>query len=812
MRILSQIEAQIKADVEKAKHEAEEERELRRAEAVIAHKLFEKEQAAKAAVTVSRKQARIERRLERSQLEFQQIKEELEEAERLRQKRIEDREAIVAAAKDKKSIPSASSADRQKLREDYIKAAALRADALEAAKAADQACRALGAARGDTPTSDNGKPTRSASTAEKSSSRVKNPSVPFTTLSTAERRLRHWVLESLQSACTARSTVDGVRGIVARATSIGLGDDCPELLDARVKEHELAVARASDIIMKNGGEHEYAKEQYERLVSQGYNRAAERARRKMEDLWQKKTEAEGSLQYHEAQLSAALRSRDLEQDERRSQGRPATMIEEDEQMLSQTAETNEETWRLRSKQSGHESDHAKNLAKSEASQKKREERAMRHVKSMAAKNLKEAADLQRKLDKMRAQNEGQQLAKRAEQARHLAARELAAERQRQLADEKRLRKVEDTQRIAARADAAKAAAAAAKAAAQERARLKEAMTMALRCDATPEVKQWARALLEYEAKRRRAAADAARQLADLFIARRDEIIMERKAAQTQQDSCDGESLPSLVLAAAFEAAACVKPVDASHLQKPEFASTNSLGQHHRVKSDRLSRPLTATSEDSSCSGCEEDSSSESVASTTSESEFTELHVAEDANLPDTKIVQPETREGTVGQRFDTINESCSRSFKDIAIEISKAVAKSVTAVHTNQSVEDSECSAKDATEGASDKTAMHETEATIETGQAIDESKTSKIVLHFFNSLDESLSLELEVPPKWRAKPVRKLLNVFVKNLAARKGKVVCIDSLSVTTLSGNLVPSDNSIQEALALTKGVMRIICDRQ
>lgn len=46
-RLRGEISDQIKRDVEKAKREAEAEREFRKAEAVISHKLYEKEEAAK---------------------------------------------------------------------------------------------------------------------------------------------------------------------------------------------------------------------------------------------------------------------------------------------------------------------------------------------------------------------------------------------------------------------------------------------------------------------------------------------------------------------------------------------------------------------------------------------------------------------------------------------------------------------------------------------------------------------------------------------------------------------------------------------
>ena len=64
--------------------------------------------------------------------------------------------------------------------------------------------------------------------------------------------------------------------------SIGLADDIPELCAARLKEHDVAIAHATEVIKRTAGEVDLHKEQYDTLVGQGYNRAAEKARRKMD--------------------------------------------------------------------------------------------------------------------------------------------------------------------------------------------------------------------------------------------------------------------------------------------------------------------------------------------------------------------------------------------------------------------------------------------------------------------------------------------------------------------------------------------------
>jgi hypothetical protein len=121
----------------------------------------------------------------------------------------------------------------------------------------------------------------------------------------------------------------GIRGAINKAASIGLADDIPELCAARLKEHDVAIAHATEVIKRTAGEVDLHKEQYDTLVGQGYNRAAEKARRKMDASLTQKTEAEGMMQFHEAQQQASADALEACLEERRAAGRPETQLDED---------------------------------------------------------------------------------------------------------------------------------------------------------------------------------------------------------------------------------------------------------------------------------------------------------------------------------------------------------------------------------------------------------------------------------------------------------------------------------------------------
>lgn len=640
-----QVDAQIKADVEKAKREAEEERELRKAEAVIAHKLFEKEQKAKASVVEARKQARAERRLEKQEQSFLETKAELDEAERARKKRQEDREKIA------KSIAAAAptvvpAADKDKLREQYVREAALRADAMEAAKAAEAAMKRAVVATAK----------------EDQQQKKSSSSVELSSLSINDRKLRRSVLETLDAlAKNERCTVEAIKSAAAKAAAVGLGDDCPELLEARRREHELAVARAREIIAKHAGEHVFAKEQYETLVNQGYNRAAERGRRKMEDLWQKKTEAEGTLQYHEAQLAVATQNVDNERERRVAAGIPTSTLVEDAGRGVAEEDYHEAP--------AHKQDEA-------AKQQRREARAKEKARAEAAQKVAAAqVSASARAEAFRAKSDADIKAKRDEEMRILAAKEAATLREKELAARDKQRRVDEAAACAARADAARASAVAAKAAARlDSLRLERATRLATQ-GKTHERRALGREYLERQARCRRQAARAARDLLEDLQARRDALIDERKKGLAR------DTLASLVLGV---------------LEDPG--------------DDALSVSSSATSDN------EEEQTTSSSSS---------------GDTPTTKV---------------------------------------------------------------SDDDDARREEAADEAPEEKQEEATVRLHFHHPDDATLNLSFEFHIPDRWRAKPTRRLLDVFAKKYVARKGPHVHAADLRLATLAGAPLELDSPV------------------
>ena len=214
-RLRGEISDQIKRDVEKAKREAEAEREFRKAEAVISHKLYEKEEAAKRRVVEAKRAARVERRLERQDDDFKETFAELNEAEAARAKRARQREEAKkdAASKEKeKEKRTLSAAEKEALRAEHIKAAAERAARAEAAKEAEKAARAEAAARrADGAAAGTSKPSRDENNKPVVLSRSRVPA------NAVEWKLRRSALEGLaqilgsETRCggEARVAVDG---------------------------------------------------------------------------------------------------------------------------------------------------------------------------------------------------------------------------------------------------------------------------------------------------------------------------------------------------------------------------------------------------------------------------------------------------------------------------------------------------------------------------------------------------------------------------------------------------------------------------
>ena len=239
-RLRGEISDQIKRDVEKAKREAEAEREFRKAEAVISHKLYEKEEAAKRRVVEAKRAARVERRLERQDDDFKETFAELNEAEAARAKRARQREEAKkdAASKEKeKEKRTLSAAEKEALRAEHIKAAAERAARAEAAKEAEKAARAEAAARrADGAAAGMSKPSRDENNKPVVLSRSRVPA------NAVEWKLRRSALEGLAQilGSETRCTPEGVRR----------GRTLPTSLSADVHSFRLILGRA--IVSRNG--------------------------------------------------------------------------------------------------------------------------------------------------------------------------------------------------------------------------------------------------------------------------------------------------------------------------------------------------------------------------------------------------------------------------------------------------------------------------------------------------------------------------------------------------------------------------------
>ena len=242
-RLRGEISDQIKRDVEKAKREAEAEREFRKADAVISHKLYEKEEAAKRRVVEAKRAARVERRLERQDDDFKETFAELNEAEAARAKRARQREEAKkdAASKEKeKEKRTLSAAEKGALRAEHIKAAAERAARAEAAKEAEKAARAEAAARrADGAAAGMSKPSRDENNKPVVLSRSRVPA------NAVEWKLRRSALEGLAQilGSETRCTPEGVRRGRELPTS-----KAP--LSADVHSFRLTLGRA--IVSRNG--------------------------------------------------------------------------------------------------------------------------------------------------------------------------------------------------------------------------------------------------------------------------------------------------------------------------------------------------------------------------------------------------------------------------------------------------------------------------------------------------------------------------------------------------------------------------------
>ena len=480
------------AMLDEARELAEEAREQRRAEAVIAHKLYEKEMRARERLSLAKKQARVEARQSKTQKTFDETKAVLDNAAKEKQRRLEEKENIkrmasydAAMLERLKNLPELSKDEVLRLRKKYADDALNKADAEDAARAADAARRALL----PIPSGDNKKAAvEQEEEMSKKNSRGKKMSKPLKT--TEDRKQRSAILESLRHntlATTGERLFESVQNVVARATSLGLADDCPELLEAKLREHDLGVKHAKTLVDRAQGEHAFATDQYTELVAQGFNRAAERARRRLDDAWVKKLDAEGSIQYHEAQLSAVRSALADERERRQSSGLPEYMIDDPVAETMTTPPIEEER------------------PKSPPKKKKKKKRSPRPVSSHLVVVEKKEIDR----EKLAAAREAEERDRKTREAAVLLARQSAAVRAKETKERWDAAKVQERRRARLRADAAEA---------------QRAATMALRrldkIDTTPTD-------VEAIARKQRARADAARRNAQDLARRKDALVQER---------------------------------------------------------------------------------------------------------------------------------------------------------------------------------------------------------------------------------------------------------------------------------------------